>query len=125
MRCKICGKSATEINGWLMRVNQIGVVPGEFECRPSCDVSLSDDDRLLAAIAGDDWQGIETAPHDGTLMLVRAKNASGVWMDPVPARYVENTAVPDPLLSHFWSAVNDDRGNPVALYYQPEEWKQL
>lgn len=54
MHCRLCGKTAHEIKGYLHRVNEKGVT-GIWECRPSCDAALSPDDRLLAAIEG---------PHD-------------------------------------------------------------
>lgn len=47
--CRICGKHVTEIRGYLTRVNAKGV-PGIWECRPSCDSNLSQDEALLAAI---------------------------------------------------------------------------
>jgi hypothetical protein len=47
--CRLCGKTPHEIKGWLTRVNEKGV-PGIWECRPSCDAQLSQDDALLGAI---------------------------------------------------------------------------
>lgn len=35
MKCRLCRKTAAEIQGWLLRVNELGV-PGIGECRPSC-----------------------------------------------------------------------------------------
>lgn len=49
--CRLCGKTALEIKGYLHRVNELGVT-GIWECRPSCDANLSADDRLIAAIEG-------------------------------------------------------------------------
>jgi len=53
MRCRLCGKTAREIDGYLERVNEKGI-PGVWECRPSCDAQLSPDDRIIAAIEGED-----------------------------------------------------------------------
>lgn len=67
-RCRICGKTALEIGGYLHRVNELGVV-GIWECRPSCSAKLSDDDRLIAAIEGPNDQAHPTAARatvDGT-----------------------------------------------------------
>jgi hypothetical protein len=52
-RCRLCGKTAREIDGYLERVNEKGI-PGVWECRPSCDAQLSPDDRIIAAIEGED-----------------------------------------------------------------------
>lgn len=40
MKCRICGKSALEIKGYLERVNPKGV-EGIWECRPSCYIDDS------------------------------------------------------------------------------------
>lgn len=34
--CRLCGKGAQEIQGYLARVNEFGVA-GVWECRPSCE----------------------------------------------------------------------------------------
>lgn len=47
--CRLCGKSALEINGWLQRVNEKGVT-GIWECRPSCDVEMSFEERIMGVI---------------------------------------------------------------------------
>lgn len=52
MQCRLCGKSAQEIQVWLERVNEVGI-PGIWECRPSCEARLTQDERLLGAITGD------------------------------------------------------------------------
>lgn len=52
MKCRLCGKDATEIRGYLARVNELGV-DGVWECRPSCDADLSDEERIIAAIEGE------------------------------------------------------------------------
>lgn len=49
--CRKCGKHVTEIRGYLTRVNAKGV-PGIWECRPSCDSTLSQDEALIALIEG-------------------------------------------------------------------------
>ncbi len=48
--CRLCGKHVTEIKGYLGRVNPRGVIPAIWECRPSCDATLTQDEALLAAI---------------------------------------------------------------------------
>ncbi len=53
MNCRLCGKAAHEIGGYLHRVNEKGV-EGIWECRPSCDVKMIDDERVMAAIEGSD-----------------------------------------------------------------------
>ena len=49
MSCRLCGKGAQEIGGYLTRVNETGV-PGIWECRPSCDADRSFQDNLLDAL---------------------------------------------------------------------------
>ena len=49
--CSLCGKDSFETGGWLERVNEKGVM-GKWECRPSCEAELSNDNRLLGAITG-------------------------------------------------------------------------
>lgn len=53
MKCRLCGRSATEIRGYLKRMNEKGV-KGIWECRPSCDADLTSDERVIAAIEDDD-----------------------------------------------------------------------
>lgn len=50
--CRKCKKDAQSIKGYLARVNEKGV-PGIWECRPSCDATLSPEQALIAAIEGD------------------------------------------------------------------------
>ncbi len=50
--CRKCNKGANEIGGYLERVNELGV-DGIYECRPSCDVNLSYDEKILMSIEGD------------------------------------------------------------------------
>jgi len=47
--CRLCGKGAQEIGGYLTRVNEKGV-PGLWECRPSCDAHQTQDENLLMAL---------------------------------------------------------------------------
>ena len=56
MRCRLCGKGALEIQGWLERVNEKGV-PGVWECRPACGAEISQEDALLGAIEGPAKEG--------------------------------------------------------------------
>lgn len=49
MKCRLCGKSAMEIRGYLARMNEKGV-EGIWECRPSCNANLSAEERIIAAI---------------------------------------------------------------------------
>ncbi len=50
--CRLCGKTALEIGGYLTRVNEKGV-DGIWECRPNCKADLPPDTRLLLAIEGE------------------------------------------------------------------------
>ena len=49
MKCRLCGKAAYEIEGWLGRVNEKGV-DGVFECKPHCGAKMSQSDSLLGAM---------------------------------------------------------------------------
>lgn len=51
MKCRLCGKSALEIQGYIERVNEYGV-PGIGECRPFCGAALSLESRILGGIEG-------------------------------------------------------------------------
>ena len=51
--CRLCGKKANEINGYLERVNPKGE-PMIAECRPSCNCDLPKETVLLMAIEGAD-----------------------------------------------------------------------
>lgn len=53
MTCRLCGRTANEIRGYLRRVNETGVT-GIWECQPTCDANLSADERVVAAIEGTD-----------------------------------------------------------------------
>lgn len=53
MKCRLCGKGPNEIRGYLARVNEFGV-PGIWECRPSCNADLSQEERVIAAIEGEE-----------------------------------------------------------------------
>lgn len=53
LKCRICGKTAHEIGGYLERMNK-GEIPSIWECRPSCDADLPDDLALKMAIEGED-----------------------------------------------------------------------
>jgi hypothetical protein len=55
LKCRICGKCAHEIGGFLHRLNK-GEIPSIWECRPTCDADLPDDTALIMAIEGDDTQ---------------------------------------------------------------------
>lgn len=48
-KCRKCGKGPKEIGGYLKRVNVLGQ-PGQWECRPGCDIQMSDDDKVLASL---------------------------------------------------------------------------
>lgn len=62
MQCRICGKSVTEIGGWLERVNEKGV-PGIWECRPNCSADLPHDERIMGAIEGMDSDPANLPPN--------------------------------------------------------------
>ena len=49
--CRLCKKTVHEIRGYLHRVNEKGV-QGIWECRPSCNANLTQDEALLAALEG-------------------------------------------------------------------------
>lgn len=49
MYCRLCGRSAQDISGWLERVNEKGV-PGIWECRPCCDDDLFSDEDIIAML---------------------------------------------------------------------------
>lgn len=53
MNCRLCGKTVHEIKGFMTRVNEKGV-PGIWECRPSCNANLTQDEALIAAIEHND-----------------------------------------------------------------------
>lgn len=53
--CRKCGKNPAKDRVCLARVNEIGVLPAIWECRPSCDAKLSDEPPNLSAILLD-WQ---------------------------------------------------------------------
>lgn len=48
-KCRLCGKEANEIGGYLQRVNERGV-PGIWECRPNCDSQQTFEQNLIDAI---------------------------------------------------------------------------
>jgi hypothetical protein len=60
--CQLCGKSAQEIGGYLARVNEKGI-PGIWECRPDCNTAMEPDDRVMAAING---ENAEVSRGDGS-----------------------------------------------------------
>jgi ribosomal protein L37AE/L43A len=47
--CRLCKRTAVEIQGWLTRINPLGE-EGVWECRPTCGATLTQDARLLGAI---------------------------------------------------------------------------
>ena len=51
--CRLCGKNALEIGGYLTRVNPTGEA-GIWECRPSCEADLPPETKLLMALEGED-----------------------------------------------------------------------
>lgn len=56
--CRLCGKGVQEINCFLTRVNEKGV-PGIWECRPSCDTQISNEEAVLLAIASTEKEKTE------------------------------------------------------------------
>lgn len=52
MKCRKCGKSVYEIKCFLGRINKKGV-KGIWECRPQCGSIMDTDERIIAAIEGD------------------------------------------------------------------------
>lgn len=63
-KCRLCGKSISELRGaYLTRVNEKGV-PGIWECRPTCEADLPQEALLVMAIESDDKEA-PNAPHEG------------------------------------------------------------
>lgn len=56
--CRKCGKNPAKDRVCLARVNEIGVLPAIWECRPSCDAKLSAEECVLLAIEGDSGRGV-------------------------------------------------------------------
>ena len=52
IKCRLCGKGAQEIGGYLHRVNKTGEA-GIWECRPTCDADLPFELNLILAIKGE------------------------------------------------------------------------
>lgn len=53
IKCRLCGKLGSELQGaYLTRVNEKGV-PGIWECRPVCGSSLPQETLLMMAIETD------------------------------------------------------------------------
>lgn len=59
--CRKCGKNPAKDRVCLTRVNEIGVLPAIWECRPSCDAKLSAEECVLLAIEGDSGRGVRAA----------------------------------------------------------------
>ena len=51
--CRKCGRNASQIKGWLQRVNPKGE-PMVAECRPACYPLITNEQAVLGAISGDD-----------------------------------------------------------------------
>ena len=52
--CRLCGARPGNMDGvYLTRVNEKGV-PGIWECRPHCHATLTQEEALMAAVAGDE-----------------------------------------------------------------------
>ncbi len=51
MNCIKCGKSIFEVGGFLTRANDKGG-NGIWECSPSCDAELTQEQAVLAAVEG-------------------------------------------------------------------------
>lgn len=48
-KCRLCGKGPFEIGGYLQRINPKGE-DGIFECRPSCDAKITNEEKIISAI---------------------------------------------------------------------------
>ena len=59
--CRKCGKNPAKDRVCLARVNEIGVLPAIWECRPSCDAKLRAEECVLLAIEGDSGRGVRAA----------------------------------------------------------------
>jgi hypothetical protein len=53
MKCRLCCRGPQEIKGWLARMNPVGELPAVWECRPSCDAELSEEEAVLGAVDGE------------------------------------------------------------------------
>lgn len=53
VKCRLCGRGLSQIGGYLQRTNEKGV-PGNWECRPTCDADLPKETSVLLAVEGED-----------------------------------------------------------------------
>jgi len=53
IKCRLCKRGANEINGYLHRVNEKGVL-GIWECRPYCLTNISNEEAVMRAITGEE-----------------------------------------------------------------------
>lgn len=60
IKCRLCGRGPNQIRGYLHRVNELGVT-GVWECRPSCDADMSAEERIIAAIEGEETDAEHTS----------------------------------------------------------------
>lgn len=67
-----------------------------------------------------EWESIETAPKDGSWVFTRTTKAP--WVKPGLSRFVQNTLVENPWITGFWSCQEDESGNPIMQYRQPDQW---
>jgi hypothetical protein len=67
-RCRLCGKTALEIKGYLNRTNEFGV-KGVWECVPSCHPGLREAALLCLQTNGGPIDGADTADGESYVMV--------------------------------------------------------
>lgn len=55
LKCRLCLRGASDINGYLHRVNEKGVI-GVWECRPFCNTNISNEEAVTRAVRGESWR---------------------------------------------------------------------
>lgn len=68
MKCRLCGRTVHEIKGFLQRVNEKGVA-GIWECRPSCDTNITNEEAVLLAVSSGDLEKENLELKDSYLAL--------------------------------------------------------
>jgi hypothetical protein len=67
-RCRLCGKTALEIKGYLNRTNEFGV-KGVWECVPSCHPGLREAALLCLQTNGGPIDGADTTDGESYVMV--------------------------------------------------------
>lgn len=119
--CRKCGKNPAKDNVCLTRVNEIGVLPAIWECRPSCDAKLSAGECVLLAIEGDSKNQVVMLPSDIVDVMINGRNAQIDLL---------RTALSDLVQAHQRARKADDDFNRAEFLVDDEdgseeEWKQI